>query len=150
LRDMRLAHLLHRGTGFQVDVARADILAMAFHNGRRSVLNVDEGGTLAAGEPADVLLIDWNAIDDDRLQPDLDPLDLLLARVTARHIHELIVAGRPVVRGGRVLGIDYPALRADMLARMRSLLAQDAAFAAAIRELDHAVKRHFEAEPPCC
>jgi cytosine/adenosine deaminase-related metal-dependent hydrolase len=150
LRDMRLAHLLHGGTGFRVDVARADILAMAFRNGRRSVLNTDEGGALAAGQPADILLLDWNAVDDDRLRPDLDPLDLLLARATARHIHELIVAGRPVVRDGRVLGIDYPALRADMLARMRSLLAQDAAFAAALGTLERAVRCHFEAEPPCC
>jgi hypothetical protein len=30
--------------------------------------------------------------------PNLDPLDLLFARATARHIHELIVAGRPIVR----------------------------------------------------
>jgi|GraSoi2013_100cm_1033763.scaffolds.fasta_scaffold07591_3 cytosine/adenosine deaminase-related metal-dependent hydrolase len=150
LRDMRLAHLLHGGIGFRIDVKRADILAMAFRNGRRSVLNKDEGGELAAGQPADILLLDWNAVDDDRLHPDLDPLDLLFARTTARHIHELIVAGRPIVREGRVLGIDYPALRQDMLARLRSSMAQNAAFAAAIRELDRVIKRHFETEPPCC
>src|SRR5262245_20582268 len=74
-RDMRLGHLLHGGAGFRVDVGRADILAMAFRNGRRSVLNRDEGGALAAGAPADVLLLDWDALDDDRLVPDLDPRD---------------------------------------------------------------------------
>jgi hypothetical protein len=42
-----------------------------------------------------------------------------------RHIHELIVAGRPIVRGGRVLSIDYPALREDMLTRLRSAMAQN-------------------------
>jgi cytosine/adenosine deaminase-related metal-dependent hydrolase len=150
LRDMRLAHLLHRGIGFRIDVKRADTLAMVFRNGRRSVLNTDDGGELAAGQPADILLLDWNAVDDDRLDPNLDPLDLLFARTTARHIQELIVAGRPIVREGRVLGIDYPALREDMLARLRSLMAHNAAFAAAIRELDRVVKRHFETEPPCC
>jgi cytosine/adenosine deaminase-related metal-dependent hydrolase len=147
---MRLAHLLHGGIGFRIDVKRADILAMAFRNGRRSVLNKDEGGELAAGQPADILLLDWNAVDDDRLHPDLDPLDLLFARTSARHIHELIVAGRPIVREGRVLGIDYPALRQDMLARLRSSMAQNAAFAAAIRELDRVIKHHFDSEPPCC
>jgi 5-methylthioadenosine/S-adenosylhomocysteine deaminase len=150
LRDMRLAHLIHCGTGFRVDVKRSDILAMAFRNGRRSVLNAEEGGALAAGQPADILLLDWNAIDDDRLLPNLDPLDLLFARTTARHVHELIVAGRPIVRDGRVLGIDYPALREDMLARLRSLTAQNAAFAAAVGDLDRAVRYHFEAETPCC
>ncbi len=61
LRDMRLAHLLHGGIGFRIDVKRADILAMAFRNGRRSVLNKDEGGELAAGQPADILLLDWRS-----------------------------------------------------------------------------------------
>jgi cytosine/adenosine deaminase-related metal-dependent hydrolase len=150
LRDMRLAHLLHGGVGFRIDVKRADILGMAFRNGRRSVLNTEEGGELAAGQPADILLLDWNAVDDDHLDSNLNPLDLLFARTTARHIHELIVAGRPIVREGRVLGIDYPALRQDMLARLRSLIAQNAAFAGAIRELDRAIKHHFETEPPCC
>jgi cytosine/adenosine deaminase-related metal-dependent hydrolase len=150
LRDMRLAHLLHGGIGFRIEVKHSDILAMAFRNGRRSVLNTEDGGALATGQPADILLLDWNAMDDDRLHPNLDPLDLLFARTTARHIHELIVAGRPVVRHGRVLGIDYPALRQDMLARLRPLVAQNATFAAAIGELDRVVKVHFETESPCC
>ena len=123
---------------------------MAFRNGRRSVLNAEEGGALAAGQPADILLLDWNAIDDDRLHPNLDPLDLLFARTTARHIHEMIVAGRPIVRDGRVLGVDYPALREDMLEKLRSVMAQDGAFAIAIAELDRAVAHHFETEAPCC
>jgi hypothetical protein len=89
-------------------------------------------------------------MDDDRLHPNLNPLDLLFARTTARHIQELIVAGRPVVRLGRVLGIDYPALRQDVLARLRPLVAQNGTFAAAIGELDRAVKIHFETESPCC
>jgi hypothetical protein len=42
------------------------------------------------------------------------------------------------VREGRVLGIDDPAAREDMIARLRSLMAQNGAFAAAIRELDRA------------
>ena len=150
LRDMRLAHLLHGGIGFRIDVSRADILAMAFRNGRRSVLNTEDGGELAGGQPADILLLDWNALDDDRLDPNLDPLDLLFSRTTARHIQELIVAGRPIAREGRVLGIDYPAAREEMLARLRSSMAQNVEFAAAIRELDRAIKLHFETEPPCC
>jgi cytosine/adenosine deaminase-related metal-dependent hydrolase len=149
LRDMRLAHLLHGGSGFRVEVSRADILAMAFRNGRRSVTNAEAGGALAGGEPADILLIDWDALDDDRLVADLDPLALLFARVTARHIRELIVAGRPVVRAGRVLGVDYPALREEMRARMRAAMAQSSAFAAAVAALDRVIEQHFAAEAPC-
>ena len=49
-----------------------------------------------------------------------------------------------------MLGIDYPAAREEMLARLRSSMAQNVEFAAAIRELDRAIKLHFETEPPCC
>ena len=59
LRELRLAHLLHGGTGFRVDVDRAAMLTMMCCNGRRSVTNVDGGGALAAGKPADLLLLDW-------------------------------------------------------------------------------------------
>ncbi len=111
LREMRLAHLLHGGSGFRIDVDRSRLLEMAFLNGRRSVLNDDDGGTLAGGQPADILLLDWNAVDDDRLRPDLDPLDLLFARTNARHLREVIVDGRSIVRDGRVTGIDFPAMR---------------------------------------
>ena len=121
---------------------------MAFRNGRRSVMNVEEGGALAAGQPADILLLDWTALDEDRLRPDLDPLDLLFARTTARHIREMIVAGRTIVHDGRVLGVDYPAMREDLLARLRSNLSTE--FAAALGELEGAIRREFEPETPCC
>ena len=102
LREMRLTHLLHGGKGFEVDVSRDDILTMACRNGRFSVLNREDGGTLAAGEPADMLLLDWARVDDDRLKTDLDPRDLLFSRVTADHIEEVIVGGRTIVKDGRV------------------------------------------------
>jgi len=80
LREMRLADLLHGGTGFRIDVSREQILTAILVNGRRSVTNKDEGGTLTPGAPADILLIDWAKLDADRLRPGLDPLDLLFAR----------------------------------------------------------------------
>jgi hypothetical protein len=67
-----------------------------------------------------------------------------------RHIHELIIAGRSVVRDGQVLGIDYPAMRDDLLARLRATIAQNMPLAAALRELERAVAAHYLAEAPCC
>jgi len=148
LREMRLADLLHAGTGFRIDVDRKAILEAVLVNGRGSVTNRDEGGTLAAGAPADILLLDWATLDADRLRPDLDPLDLLFARSTARHIKELIVSGRTVVRDGGVLGIDLPAMNQDLLARFRTGIAQNAVLAAALPELERVVRDHFET--PCC
>jgi 5-methylthioadenosine/S-adenosylhomocysteine deaminase len=148
LREMRLADLLHAGTGFRVDVDRKALLNAILVNGRRSVANSDEGGVLMPGAPADVLIIDWDRLDADRLRPDLDPLDLLFARSTMRHIKELIVGGRTVARDGKVPGIDLPAMNEDLLGRFRTGIAQNTALAAALPHLERAVRDHFET--PCC
>src|SRR5664279_557377 len=98
LRELRLAHLLHAGTGFNLAVTQSQMLRMAFGNGRQSVTNIDDGGAITAGAPADFLLLDWAAIDDDRLLEDIDALELVFTRATACHIRELIVAGCTVVK----------------------------------------------------
>jgi cytosine/adenosine deaminase-related metal-dependent hydrolase len=148
LREFRLAHLLHVGTGFKVSTNREQVLGMAFANGRLSVTNVDDGGVIAAGAPADLLLLDWAALDNDKLREDADVLGILFARATARHIHELIVAGRTVIRDGRVLGVDLAAARAEIIAQMRAGVRDSAAFAATLPALEMALAAHFE--PECC
>lgn len=150
LRELRLAHLLHRGTGFRIDVGRNAMLTMMLRNGRRSVTNREGGAALAAGEPADILLLDWNAVDDERLRSDLDPRELLFARANSHHIREVIVAGRAIVRDGKVAGIDYPAMRDELLTRLRAGMTQNAALAAALPALERAIAAHFDAEAPCC
>jgi cytosine/adenosine deaminase-related metal-dependent hydrolase len=150
LRELRLAHLLHAGTGFRVAASRAALLRAALAAGRLSVTNVDDGGAIAPGAPADLLLLDWDAIADDRLRDDLDALTLVLTRATARHIRELIVAGRTVVRDGKVTGIDYPALRAEALAQTRAGMAANAALGRALPHLERALAAHYEPEYPCC
>ena len=116
--------------------------------GRRSVTNRDEGGALASGSPADILLLDWDTLAADRLLPELDPCDLLFARSTARHIKELIVAGKTIVGDGHVMGIDLHAMNADLHARLRHGIAQNSALAGALPELERVVRNHFET--PCC
>lgn len=148
LREVRLAHLLHAGTGFKLAMRREQALAMAFANGRLSVTNVDDGGAIAAGAPADLLLLDWAALDDDRLREDIDVIGLLFARATARHIRELIVDGRTVVRDRTVLGVDLAGARAELVAQMRAGMRANAALAAALPALDRALAAHFE--PDCC
>jgi len=150
LREMRLTHLLHGGRGFEVDVGRTDILTSAWRNGRFSVLNSGDGGRVDTQEPADLILLDWARVDDDRLKADLDPRDLLFARVTADHIEEVIVGGKTIVRSGQVLGIDYPAMLQDLLARFRAGMAASAALAASLKDMDKAIASHFAGDTPCC
>ncbi|MDM0027686.1 amidohydrolase family protein [Variovorax saccharolyticus] len=126
LREMRLAHALHRGWGFDTTMTRAQLWDFAARNGPRSVRGgAATGGRIAPGEPADLVVLDWDALDDDSLFPDIDPLDLLLARAHGGHIAQVLVGGRRVVDQGRVQGIDEPAMKAELLARMRAALAAD-------------------------
>ncbi|MEI8304320.1 MAG: amidohydrolase family protein [Burkholderiales bacterium] len=136
LRELRLAWALHRGWGFEPAMSRAQLWDFALRNGRRSVdgpepgqaaraAGADDGPLLGAGRPADLLVLDWDSLDDDSLFDDVDPLDLLMARAHGGHVHSLFVGGRPVVTEGRVSGVDEPALRAELLARTRAALAAD-------------------------
>jgi cytosine/adenosine deaminase-related metal-dependent hydrolase len=126
LREMRLAYALHRGWGYETTMTRAQLWAFAAINGRRSVLGAaadDGGGVLQLGAAADLLVLDAEALDDDvELLPDVDPLDLLLARAHGGHIDEVIAGGRVVVQQGRVLGIDEAAFVAELNAQVRQRL----------------------------
>jgi hypothetical protein len=96
-----------------------------------------------------LLLLDWAAIDDDRLRDDIDALDLILTRATARHIRELIVNGRTVVKDGVVAGVDLPSARAEVLAQMRAGAQNNTPLAAALPALDRAIAMHFELDSAC-
>lgn len=148
LRELRLASLLHGGTGFAVALSRAEALAAAFGNGRAAVLRDPWDGTLAPGAPADLLLLDWSRLDDDRLRDDLDPVDLLFARARAAHIAALFVGGRRIVADGRVLGVDLPGLHAEVTATIRAAMRQDEALSGALRSLEGVIRGSFEGA--CC
>ncbi|MEJ0070169.1 MAG: hypothetical protein WDO24_17270 [Pseudomonadota bacterium] len=61
------------------------------------------------------MTLDFAALARD-VMPDVTPdLDVVLARATARHVTSLVVAGREIVRDGRVLGLDLPALERALI-----------------------------------
>jgi cytosine/adenosine deaminase-related metal-dependent hydrolase len=150
LRELRLSYLLHAGTGFDLSITRDEAVRAAVGNGRFAVTNVEDRGLIAAGAAADMLLLDWAALDDDGIRQDIDPLHILFSRATAKHIRELIVGGRSVVRDGRVLGIDLPAVRQEVLAQVRSGMAGNQTLLAALSALEQAITRHYLPEAPCC
>jgi cytosine/adenosine deaminase-related metal-dependent hydrolase len=150
LRELRLAYFLHAGTGFDRVISREQAVQAAVGNGRFAVTNVRDGGLIASGAAADMLLLDWAALNNDGLREDINPIDLLFSRATARHIHEVIVGGRTIVRDRRVLGVDLPAVRHEMLSQMRAGMAGKATLISALSALDEAVARHYVPDPHCC
>jgi cytosine/adenosine deaminase-related metal-dependent hydrolase len=150
LRELRLSYLLHAGTGFDLSITRDEALRTAVGNGRFAVTNVDDRGLIAAGAAADMLLLDWAVLNGDGLREDFDPIDMMFSRATARHIRELIVGGRTITRDGRVLGIDLPAVRQEVLSQMRSGMTEKSTFMSALSALDKAVADHYVQDRHCC
>jgi cytosine/adenosine deaminase-related metal-dependent hydrolase len=150
LRELRLSYLLHAGTGFDRAITREEAVHSAVSNGRFAVTNVNDGGLIEMGSAADMLLLDWAALDNDGLREDLEPINILFSRATARQIRELIVAGRTIVKDGRVPGVDLPAIRHEVLSQMRSGIANNATLVSALSALDDAIVRHYLPDSHCC
>nr|WP_247887280.1 amidohydrolase family protein [Azospirillum sp. SYSU D00513] len=149
LCEMRLANALHRGWGFEEAVPEEGMLRIALANGRAAVTGREGGGLILPGQPADLLLLDTDALDADRLMEGLSPRELLFARAGRCHIAELIVAGRTVVRRSKLAGIDHQAAQTELIARLRRGMGDGAALQAALPALERALRRYYAATP-CC
>lgn len=152
LREMRLLYHLHKGWGYEVAVTPAQGFALACRHGRQAVSGITCAGTVEAGEPADLLLLDGHSLMEDRVFDDVPVLDFVLARATARHVSQVIVAGKTIVRDGVATGVDYPALKTELMAQLKGKLDPVDSWRATVQSLDAALKpfylqgRHFG----CC
>lgn len=148
LRDLRLFKHLQAGWGYDETVTPQDALGFAAGNGRRS-LGLDGAGTLAPGEPADLLLLDLDRLDPDRILP-IDPVQLVFTRATKAAIAALIVAGRTIVEDGQLAGADMAAIDAEVRSRYRAGMADRAAFLAAWPDLEPRLARFYRDTLGCC
>ncbi len=123
LSELRLAWFLHHGVGFEQALDAGTLMQAACDGGRRAVTGIDEPAALEPGRLADVLVLDYAALARDVIAEQLDELPLVLARATSRHIKALYVAGRQVLSEGRLTGIELAALEAQLVAQLRSGLA---------------------------
>lgn len=112
LREMRLVQMAHDGTGFDRTWSHAVFLDQAIAAGRGAT-GAPGPGVLAKGAPADLIAIDLDRLDRDAILP-VDPLGLLFARGNMSHVCEVVCAGRVLMRDGVVLGVDLPAVEAEL------------------------------------
>jgi cytosine/adenosine deaminase-related metal-dependent hydrolase len=149
LREMRLGYVLHKGIGFEARMTRAELLQFAFSHGRFAVTGERDGGAIAPGKPADIMVLDWDRLSDDLVEPDVPALDVLLGRARNEHIKDLFVAGRHVMADGRVTGVDLPYLEGQLVAALRAAAGSTADIRAVMPELQAAIKTHY-GEPFYC
>lgn len=146
LRELRLFHLLNHSHGFaDGGLTRQAAMGAACAAGRAG-LGLDPGGVLAAGLPADILLLDMAALDRDAVMA-VDPRDYLFARASRAHIVETYSRGRRVVAHGSVLGVDLAALEADLRTAYRAGLPSRTPIIAAWPKIEAAVGDFYKG---CC
>jgi len=148
LREIRLLWSLHAGWGFDRAFEPSTVLRMALEAGREAV-GAGDGGRLAEGQPADLLIIDRSALDEDALMP-VDPIELLFARGNRSHLRELIVAGRSVVQNGNLVSVDLDAVQRELRAAYRAAVPSRAGFVQAWSGFEKAVCAHYLNRLGCC
>ncbi len=146
LDELRLADLLQRTPGPDTDALQARTwFEMATQNGAAAFGRHDTGA-LRAGNIANLLVLDGEAMQDPYLWPGHDPYACVLQRARAAHVDTVISRGRTIVREGRVTTVDEPAIKA----RLRSLYqeiwrAQRPDRRALVAALETPVRRFFDA-----
>jgi cytosine/adenosine deaminase-related metal-dependent hydrolase len=148
LRELRLGHFLHGGWGFDSIITRGEWLARTVANGRFA--NGAPGdGAIRIGAPADLLVLDKDALDRDAVMP-VEPIDLVFARATAAHVAGLVVAGKEIVRDGRLTRVDLDAAEVALRREYREKTPSRAAFLDAWGDLEPAVAAHYRNGLGCC
>jgi cytosine/adenosine deaminase-related metal-dependent hydrolase len=122
IREMRLVQMAHGGLGFKRTWTRPEFFSLAIRNGRAAT-GAPGSGALAAGAPADFVVIDLDRLDRDRIMP-VDPLQLLFARGNASVVCDVVVDGRTIVRDGKPTGVDLLAIEQELRGMYRAGVGQ--------------------------
>ncbi len=80
----------------------------------------------------------------------VEPIDLLFARATAAHVDRLVVAGKEIVRDGRLTRVDLDAAETALRQAYRDRIGSRAAFLDAWSDLEPAAIAHYRRGFGCC
>lgn len=119
-RELRIAHWLHSLYQSDAPLTPAKLFEAWHRNAFYAVNNRDDHGEVKAGAPADLVVLDYDAMAYDVIEGMADDLDVVLTRARNRYIDRVIVAGKEIVRGGKVLGVDMEAIEKELLAQARA------------------------------
>ncbi|RXH04892.1 amidohydrolase family protein [Bradyrhizobium vignae] len=147
LREMRLVLMVHGGLGFEATWTPAEMFALAIRNGR-SATGAPGTGELAAGNPADYVVIDLDRLDRDAIMP-VDPMALLFARGNASLVKEVVVAGKTIAREGVCSGVDLPVIEQELRAMYRANVGKLHSFQRVWPPLSQRLEGWFEQQLTC-
>lgn len=142
LRELRLNWMLHRGVGLEEGWPLPALLEASTIAGREALGGGRDATPLVPGAAADLLVLRRDA--EDLLIPAEEPA-LLAQRATRAHGRRLVVAGREVVRDGRLTGFDLDAARAELDAQVRTGAAEARAWREVARRYAEGLRAFYAA-----
>lgn len=150
LREMRLGYALHKARGFERFVTRQNLVRIATANGLFAITGSEAGSMIKAGQSADFMVLDWEDLSAELVDPDTPALNLLLARGTKAYVRQMAVAGREVVRDGRLTSLDFPMQEQLLLEQIRAAWPSTKDIRQAMPELTAALAHHHIEGLHCC
>lgn len=119
-RELRISHWIHAADHLSPRLTHPLLWDGALKTGFKIVMNDDNYGAIEPGMPADLLGIDYEAMSSDIVEGLVKPEDAMIVRATSRYVADLWVAGRQIVRDGRLTGLDYEALHREVMKDAKS------------------------------
>jgi cytosine/adenosine deaminase-related metal-dependent hydrolase len=120
LRELRLAWTLANPPGaVSPTIDAGQVLNMGLAAGAHVTLGPSAGlGRLVPGAPADLVLLDWDAVCMPWVSPRTPVADTLLRRAGRRHVRHVMVNGQWALRDGESTHVDERAVAAQIRAAL--------------------------------
>jgi cytosine/adenosine deaminase-related metal-dependent hydrolase len=111
----------NRGTGPPMKMVRktANVLEMATLGGAKSIGMGDFIGSITPGKRADLLITKCLST---RLSPIYDPVAALVNYANGSDIDTVFINGEIVKSGGKLVGVNWPGVRAEMQASTKAIM----------------------------
>jgi cytosine/adenosine deaminase-related metal-dependent hydrolase len=117
--DMRLALRLNNSPDATISgVTPRDVFGLATNNGAKLLGGQHRLGKLAPGFLADLVLLDLDRITWPWTTPEVDPIDLIVSRASARDVDTVIVGGKIVIQSGKLMTIDEESLAKEIASNL--------------------------------
>jgi 5-methylthioadenosine/S-adenosylhomocysteine deaminase len=120
LREMRITHWLHSLDGNPAPLTPELLFEAALQNGFAVAMNSEKYGSVEPNMPADLVVLDYDAMAHDVIDGMVDEIDVLLTRCTRNHVRHVFVDGRQIVQDGCTVGVDLEAIENELLAQARA------------------------------
>ncbi len=148
LAEVRLAHALQRvhGAPDHPRLRPAEVYGLMWDGGARAVGAGAAIGRLEPGRRGDVAVVDLKALRAPYTAEDADVWELLVGRGKASHVDSVVVDGRVLMRGRKLLHVDRDALMQEVAAAAAAALARRSPGEAAwVAELGRRIAEHYQA-----